>query len=187
MKKNNLKNIKILVFAAMMVAMNIVLSRVLAIPVGPTLRITFSQVPIYLCGFWFGPLVGGISGFLGDLIGSLIQGYAPNPFISMSAILTGVLPALMKRHVFHDRITWWRVAVMLALNGIIGSLGLTTLGLHLYYGTPWSVLYATRPFQTILLAATNTILVTVLYKSVLTTFIHQNVLAGRTVAVQKKQ
>ena len=51
MKKNNLKNIKILVFAAMMIAMNIVLSRVLAIPVGPTLRITFRQVPTYLCGF----------------------------------------------------------------------------------------------------------------------------------------
>ncbi len=187
MKKNNLKNIKILVFAAMMVAMNIVLSRVLAIPVGPTLRITFSQVPIYLCGFWFGPLVGGTSGFLGDLIGSLIQGYAPNPFISLSAILTGVLPALMKHYVFHDKISWWKVAIMLALNGIIGSLGFTTLGLHLYYGTPWSVLYATRPIQTILLTVTNTILVTLLYKSVLTSFIHQNILNTQTVAVRKKQ
>ena len=178
MKKNNLKNIKILVFAAMMIAMNIVLSRVLAIPVGPTLRITFSQVPIYLCGFWFGPLVGGIAGFLGDLIGSLIQGYAPNPFISVSAILTGVLPALLKHYVFHDKINWWKVAIMLALNGIIGSLGFTTLGLHLY---------ATRPIQTILLTVTNTILVTLLYKSVLTTFIHQNILNTQTVAVRKKQ
>ncbi len=186
MKKNNLKNVKILVFAAMLIAMNIVLSRVLAITVGPTLRITFSQVPIYLAGFWFGPLVGGICGIVSDLVGTTLQGFAPNPLLTVSAVLTGVLPALLKHFVFHDNISWWKVAVMLTANGIVGSLGFTTLGLHLYYGTPWSVLYAPRIPQTILLTATNTILVTLLYKSVLTTFIRQNILGVQAAAVRKR-
>ena len=95
MKKIN--KVKIIVFAGLLVSMNIVLSRVLSIPVGPTIRITVSQTPVYLAGFWFGPFVGGICGFLGDLIGSLLQGYAPNPFISISAILTGVLPGIVAK------------------------------------------------------------------------------------------
>lgn len=175
MQKNNLKNVRVMAFAAMLIAMNIVLARVLKIEVGPTIRITFSQVPIFLCGLWFGPIVGGISGFLGDLIGSLLQGYAPNPFISCSAMLTGIIPGIMGIYVFKRNLNWWKIAVMLSINGLVGSLGLTTLGLHLYYGTPWSVLYASRPIQTVTLVITNTVIITILYKSVLTSFVYQNV------------
>lgn len=52
-------NVKTIVFAAVLVAMNLVLSRVLAINIGSTLRITVSATPIYLASLWFGPLVGG--------------------------------------------------------------------------------------------------------------------------------
>ena len=55
-------NVKTIVFAAVLVAMNLVLSRVLAINIGSTLRITVSATPIYLASLWFGPLVGGICG-----------------------------------------------------------------------------------------------------------------------------
>ena len=44
--------VKIMVFAAVLIAMNIVLSRILSISIGPTLRITVSQTPVYLAGFW---------------------------------------------------------------------------------------------------------------------------------------
>lgn len=67
-------NVKTIVFAAVLVAMNLVLSRVLAINIGSTLRITVSATPIYLASLWFGPLVGGICGGLGDLLGCLVQG-----------------------------------------------------------------------------------------------------------------
>ena len=73
-------NVKTIVFAAVLVAMNLVLSRVLAINIGSTLRITVSATPIYLASLWFGPLVGGICGGLGDLLGCLVQGYAPGIF-----------------------------------------------------------------------------------------------------------
>lgn len=53
-------NVKTIVFAAVLVAMNLVLSRVLAINIGSTLRITVSATPIYLASLWFGPLVGGL-------------------------------------------------------------------------------------------------------------------------------
>ena len=48
-------SIKTVAAAAVLVAMNIILSRVFAINVGPTLRITISTTPIFLAGLWFGP------------------------------------------------------------------------------------------------------------------------------------
>ena len=142
-------NVKTIVFAAVLVAMNLVLSRVLAINIGSTLRITVSATPIYLASLWFGPLVGGICGGLGDLLGCLVQGYAPNPLILVSSVLAGVIPAVFKKYVFRDKVNTWKIAVMLIVHGIVGSLGFTVVGLHVYYATPWSVLYATRVIQTI--------------------------------------
>ena len=172
MKKEN--KVKVLVFAGALIAMNIVLSRLLVLNIGPTLRITVSQTPVYLAGFWFGPIVGGVCGFLGDLIGSLLQGYAPNPFISLSAILTGVLPGIAS-YLIKKRMEIWHVLGVLVLNGLIGSLGFTCIGLHLYYDTPWAVLYAGRIVQTILLTAVNTVLVFFLYRSPLTGLVKKSV------------
>ena len=164
-------NVKTIVFAAVLVAMNLVLSRVLAINIGSTLRITVSATPIYLASLWFGPLVGGICGGLG---------YAPNPLILVSSVLAGVIPAVFKKYVFRDKVNTWKIAVMLIVHGIVGSLGFTVVGLHVYYATPWSVLYATRVIQTIALTIANTILVSVLYQSALTTYVNQVFALQRT-------
>lgn len=177
MKKLNGRTI---VFAAVLVAMNLVLSRVLAINIGPTIRITVSATPLYLASLWFGPLVGGICGGLGDLLGCLIQGYAPNPFILISSVLSGVLPSFFKKYIFRDKINTWKIAVMLIVHGIVGPLGFTVVGLHVYYATPWSVLYATRIVQTIALTIANTILVSILYQSALTTYVYQVFASQRT-------
>ena len=69
---------------------------------------------------------------------------------------------------------------MLIVHGIVGSLGFTVAGLHVYYATPWSVLYATRVIQTIALTIANTILVSVLYQSALTTYVNQVFALQRT-------
>lgn len=170
-------NIKTVVFAGVLVAMNLVLARVLAINIGSTLRITVSATPIYLAGFWFDPIVGGICGGVADLLGCLIQGYAPNPLIMVTSVLAGVLPGVFKHYVFHNKMNTWKIAVVIAIHGLIGSLGFTTVGLHVYYGTPWAVLYSTRVIQTIALAAANTILVSILHQSVLTTMVTRTFLA----------
>lgn len=172
MKKINIESI---VFAGVLVAMNLVLARVLAINIGPTLRITVSATPIFLASLWLGPLVGGICGGASDLLGCLIQGYAPNPFILVTSVLAGVIPAVLKKYAFHDKVNTWKIAVMVAVHGLVGSMGFTTVGLHIYYGTPWSVLYTTRLIQTVALVVANSILVSILYQSVLTRYIKKSI------------
>lgn len=165
-------NIRTITFAGVLIAMNLILTRVLAIDIGTSMRINVGMTPLFLASLWFGPVVGGICGLSADLLGCLMDGFAPNPFISMTAVLAGVLPYIFKQYVFHSRMNAWKITVVLAVHGLIGSLGFTTLGLHIYYGTPWSVLYAGRIPQTIALVIANTILVSILYQSALTKFVN---------------
>lgn len=186
MKKYNITNIKVLVFAGVLTAMSIILTRVVAIPIGTSIRLSVGQTPVYLCGFWFGPLVGGICGFLSDFVGAILQGYAPNPMISLTAILAGVLPGLFRRFVL-KKMELWKVLAVIALHGIVGSLGLTCIGLHMYYGTPWAVIYAQRTVQTLLLVPLNAVVVFFLYKSPLTTMLQKSVMARGNMSVQAQE
>lgn len=173
-------SIKTVAAAAVLVAMNIILSRVFAINIGSTLRITISTTPIFLAGLWFGPLVGGLCGAAGDLLGSLFQGYAPNPLIMAAAVLCGLLPGIMKKYVFRGRISYWKILLIVALHGLAGSMGLTLLGLHLMYGRPLAELFVTRAVQTAALVIVNSILVNLLYVSPLTTYVNRMFLRTET-------
>lgn len=166
-------NSRVIAFAGVLIAMQIVLARVVAIPIGNELRITVSATPIYLAGLWFGPMIGGICGGISDILGCILAGYAPNPLILITSVLCGVMPGFFKKN-FLKKVELWRVLVVVALHGLIGSLGFTTLGLHWFYGTPWVYLYTTRTVQTILLTAVNSVLVYFLYKSQLTAMVVRN-------------
>ena len=85
MQKNNhsVRNVKTLVFMALLVAMQLVLSRIFVIELGPY-RITVGTVCTVLAGLWMGPVAGGICGGCADIIGCFIKGYAVNPFITLA-------------------------------------------------------------------------------------------------------
>ena len=103
----------------------------------------------------------------------LFRSTSQNPMISVTAILAGVLPGLF-RHFYTKKLEIWHVLAVIVVHGIVGSLGFTCLGLHMYYGTPWVVLYAQRLVQTPLLVALNTLLVFFLYKSPLTAMVNKS-------------
>ena len=169
-------SVRTLAFAGVLIAMNIELSRFVSTPIGPPLRISVSSVPIILCGLWMGPLVGGIAGCAGDLLGCLVSGYACNPLITLSAILMGVIPALFKNFMFKKRpvgsffpdqvIGYLRVMCVIALTMLLTSQGFTTLGLSVMYGMPFWPTYLTRLPQSVLLLIVNSMLTMLLYRKV---------------------
>lgn len=175
-------NTKVLAYAGVLIAMNVVLVRVVAIPIGPTLRITVGNVPIVLASFWFGPVVGAICGGLGDLIGCILSGYAPIPLLLVSSVLTGFLPYFFKKFVVkaisnHDNKAgmygkgFVRMIIMMAIVNLITSQGLSTLGLAQWQGVGFLEMFILRLPQNILLTITNSILVLLLYASPVTSFV----------------
>ena len=86
-------SVKTLVFLALLVAIQLVLSRVLVIDLG-VYRITLGTVATVLAGLWMGPVAGGVEGAVADIIGCFMKGYGDNPLITLSAVAWGVIPGL---------------------------------------------------------------------------------------------
>lgn len=63
-----LRQPRVLTGVAMFVALNVILNY-FNIMIGSTLRIGISFLPIAVCGMLYGPIIGGIAGALGDVIG----------------------------------------------------------------------------------------------------------------------
>lgn len=91
--------LKKLVVCAMLVALGVVLSGVLSIPItldgSPSAKIGFGPLPIIFAGILFGPLYGAMAAAVWDILTALIFPVgAYLPWFTLSAVLFGLLPGL---------------------------------------------------------------------------------------------
>ena len=169
-----LKNTRVLCVLGVMTAMVIVLNRVLRVDVGFA-RFSLGSVCTVMAGIWFGPAAGACVGFMADLLGSLLQGYAPNPLICSAAILWGVIPALMIRFVNGSRTR--RIGMLclsVYLTSVISTLTLNTLGLVLMLGYQFKSIFPTRLVQWAVMTPVHCVLVCCLYFSPIGDFLQKN-------------
>jgi len=85
---------------AMLVALNIILTRWLSlrVPMGGVegIRIGFGELPVYFAGIFLGPAAGGIVGAVGDICGYFINPLgAYMPHFTLAAALRGIIPGLV--------------------------------------------------------------------------------------------
>lgn len=125
------------------------------IMIGDTLRIGVSFLPIAVCGMLYGPVIGGIAGALGDVIGFIVKpmGYY-FPGFTISAFLVGFLFGIL----LHDKvITLARVAGSVLLYTILISLILSPIWLNIMYGS--SLFAIPRIYKAILQYPINVVMV----------------------------
>ena len=82
-------SVRTIAYCALFAAMSIVLARILGLPIGNDVRISFEAVPIILAGLLFGPVAGGLVGFCADLLGSLMT-FGFTPMLCLPPILVGL-------------------------------------------------------------------------------------------------
>lgn len=168
-----------LVSLGALTAINLILSRFLAINIGGFGRIQLGSIARIMAGLWFGPLAGGLCGLVSDLLGCLIQGYAVNPLITLAAILWGVIPALFFPEGICSRNSVSRKSGILRLCAgtiiacLVCTLLITTAGLVLFNGLNLYTILPTRATQTILQVPVYCVLVSLLYYSPVTSQIRQ--------------
>ena len=158
-----------LAYAGVLISLNVILTRFVSIPIGNLFRLSVGAVPTILAGVWLGPVYGGICGLLGDLIGCLVNGYAPNPFITVSAVLMGLIPALfcrflLKRGSFRQSMLFFLPVLLVTF--FLTSQGFTVLGLTQIYGMPFSAAFVSRLPQTFSLWALDSVLCSLLYSRI---------------------
>jgi ECF transporter S component (folate family) len=157
-----------IVFLGLIVAMHIVLTRLVVIDLG-SYRISVGSVCTILAGLWFGPVGGGICGFLSDILGCILKGYAINPLITVAAVLWGVIPALMVPLMKGGKVR--KTAVLCAavvLTSILATLVFTTAGLVWLAGYNFYAIMPGRIAQWAIMTPIYCVLTVVLYYSPLT-------------------
>ena len=164
-------NARTLVYMAMMIAIQIVLSRFLSISLGPTLRLAFGPVATIMAGLWLGPVAGALCGLCADILGCFMQGNAINPLITAAAILWGVIPAIALWLLPAGSDKKKKVVTLIvstALTGILSSLVLTTAGLVWMYSMNLAAVLPKRIIQACVMIPCYCILANLLYFSPLT-------------------
>ncbi|MCD8153198.1 MAG: folate family ECF transporter S component [Clostridiales bacterium] len=168
-------SIKTVVFMALFVAMNIVLTRVFVIDLG-AYRISVGSVATILAGLWLGPIAGGVCGLVSDLLGCVLRGYAVNPLITVAAILWGFLPPLCRPILakLQSRVKKTVVlCVVLFITAVCSSLICTTAGLVLFLGYNLYAILPGRLVQFCIMIPIYCVLTSLLYFSPLTGMITQ--------------
>lgn len=165
-------NLRTVVFLGVLVAMQLVLTRVFVIELGFG-RISLGSICTILSGLWFGPAAGALVGFSADVMGCLMKGYVLNPLITIAAMLWGVIPALfrplfsrgskIKKHVW--------LSVGIALSAVFCTLGFGTAGLVLMNGYNFYAIMPARLIQFCVMTVIYCLITNLLYFSSLTSVV----------------
>ncbi|MBQ9624906.1 MAG: folate family ECF transporter S component [Clostridia bacterium] len=101
-----------------------------------TWKISFGNIPVMLAGIVFGPIAGGLTGFVSDFINWLLKPTgAYNPLFGIVAALVGIISGLVYKHKDNElQPNLMKTLVTAGITQIICSFILNTLIMVLVYG-----------------------------------------------------
>ena len=110
---------KAIVCSALMAAISIVTARLMSFAPPPVTRWSLDKFPLFLTGMFFGPVVGAMTGFIADWLGSLMQ-YGFDFIYCIPPIVYGLAGGLFRRFL-NKKTTPFRVAICYAVPVIFAS------------------------------------------------------------------
>lgn len=123
--------IKNLVLLALLIALNVILSRFLKIPLSSFARITFGFVAIALMGTLFGPWYAALGAGLADIIGFLLFPSGEPFFIgfTLTAMVLGIIYGVLfyQKKSSLPRIILAQILVFVICNALLNTLWLSIL------------------------------------------------------------
>lgn len=141
------KNIKKITATAMLLALEIILSRFLSYSVWNS-KIGFGFVAVALCAALFGPAYALILGGLADFLGAVLFPIGPYFFgFTLTAMLTGLCFGIL----LYKKTNALKLFICVFINQFILSLVVNSLWIHLLYGTPFSAVLISRIPQAFIL------------------------------------
>ncbi len=161
-KKSKVSFTKRLTFSAVFTALA-VLFNIFTIQTGVKyFVISFTAIPCFLAGFLLGPVEGFAVGFIGDLLGALINPFgAYMPLIGLASGLWGFIPGCLMR-LGKNGYAYYVLKTILSyiICIFMCTAFLNTYALYLLYGngrTYWAYLIVRFPMQTAVAAINATL------------------------------
>ena len=128
---------KKLVYGALFAALAIVFGRFTAVYPVPGAKYTLDKFILFLSGMFFGPLAGGMIGFIADFIGGHLFGIGWTAPLCVPAILYGVFGGIFRGYL-QKKFTLPRLALAYLFPIVIGSI--------LYQSPVLAMLYSASTF-----------------------------------------
>ncbi|MCL2202636.1 MAG: folate family ECF transporter S component [Defluviitaleaceae bacterium] len=154
MESNNVQsNTKRLVVIALLIAMEIVLTRVLSIQT-PQIRLSLGFIPPAVLGMLFGPLYAGIAGAIADILGFTLFVTGPYfPGFTLTGFLTGATYGLFlhRKTPPTGKFPLWRIIVAVFTVTVALQLALDTLWVSMMTGTSYVALLPWRGVRTVIM------------------------------------
>jgi ECF transporter S component (folate family) len=158
---NHKSNTERLVIVAILIAMEVILTRFVAIST-PMVRIGFGFLPMVLVAICYGPLWAGGAYALADFIGSMLfPSGAYFPGFTLSAFISGVIYGLI---LYRHKVTWKNtlLAVILVLLGV--NLLVNTAWITIIVGKGYLALLPARFIKELICIPIDTALILVVNK-----------------------
>lgn len=153
--QNSIFSTRNLVLMAVLIAIQIVLARYLAVQVNENLRISFETIPLALTGMWLGPLAGVLVAWISDFLGVIIYGYGVYfPPISLGPMAFALICGLSTKYVFRSSLSENRDAWKAALTVVVASV-VNTFGIGLATTTLYQMIIVGKDGTFAVLAAAN--------------------------------
>lgn len=164
---------KTIAYCALLAAISIIMARLLSYAQPGGVRWSLDKFPLFLAGLLFGPLAGGLTGFVADFTGSLMQ-FGFNPVLCPPAILYGLCGGLF-RYFLARKTSAFRLAVSYLPPVVLGSVLYQSITLAWVYNSAnfWTALYANLISRGIQFAVTLVLEVSVLYLLIKTGLFHR--------------
>ena len=143
-----LRRVRSLTMAAMLLAIQVLLGFVASIPIGSSIRISFGYLALASAGALLGPAVAPINGALADVIGFVLKPTGPYfPGFTITGLVSGLIYGLM---LYRRDITLKRLLVTKLLIDVFCNLLLNTLWLNMLYGKAFFALLPGRALKNLL-------------------------------------
>ena len=157
-----LKDTKMLVFAALIVALRVGLKTIIRIPLGPSLDITPAFMANALGAMVYGPVVGALGAVVSDVLGVLLRGdtyFLPYVLTEISGTLIFAM-FFYRQKVTPTRVILSRFSICFFVN-ILLQTPIDMLYQYVYYGYANVVITVPRIFKNLFMFPLESVVLTV--------------------------
>lgn len=155
---------KTLTYCALLAALSVAMARLFGLMPNEYSRFSIESIPTFLAGVLFGPLAGGLVGFVSDFVGTLFSGYGYNPMFCLPPILYGVCGGLFRRYLA-KKLSLLRLLLAYAVPVLLGSVLWQSFALDFVYDLGFVLLLSTRSVQFSITLVINVVIVNLLFRT----------------------
>lgn len=171
-RKSQSMTTKAMTYCALLAALSVAMSRLFGLMPNEYSRFSIESIPVFLAGLLFGPVAGGLVGFVGDFVGCLFSGYGYNPMFCLSPILYGVCGGLFQGFL-SKKVSFPRILLAYAVPVVMGSILWQSFALDYVYDLGFVLMLSTRSIQFAITLVINVVIVNLLFRTKM--FVHMGV------------